>query len=313
MLALINSVAKCKRLVLPQITRYKASNPSLVIREDKLLVVYKGVNYDLKNSGYDGWFGNHAVAFTDGQLYMAEITDNFEYQNCAFVEDRHIRARDLALYGLRDLRIFAWKGKTYVAGSAITWLFDKPDQRELTKRCTMILCEFSENGLKLVSFLPSRQQFEKNWMPWVINDDLYFIYHNDPYEILKFNGAGVEMTSIKPTMVDGLKFHSGGSCVIPFKDKFIGVVHRKYVINDPSKTYAQSLHYTHKIVVYTGNFEVLETSVEFSFEKEGIEFCCGLAIQDENIIFSYGIWDVEAVLLKMPMAKLIAALELKML
>jgi hypothetical protein len=38
----------------------------------------------------------------------------------------------------------------------------------------------------------------------------------------------------------------------------------------------------------------------FSFEDERIEFCSGLAFDGEHVLFSYGLMDQKAVILKMP-------------
>lgn len=67
------------------------------------------------------------------------------------------------------------------------------------------------------------------------------------------------------------------------------------------------------MVIYSKDFEVLGTSYPFSFEGESIEFCTGLAIHEENMIFSYGIWDRHAVLIKLRIADCIKTLGLDQL
>jgi hypothetical protein len=57
--------------------------------------------------------------------------------------------------------------------------------------------------------------------------------------------------------------------------------------------------YFHKAVVYGPDFEVLDVSCPFRFEGERVEFCCGLAVDGDAILLSYGIWDTEAKLMKM--------------
>lgn len=287
MISLLKSVPSAKRIQLPQLTQYKynACNPSVIECNHKLLAVYKGVSHDLKTSGYQDHHGGFSR-----QNYIAEISSDFQIEKTLFVEDRHIRSNPDALNGIEDLRLFKWRNAHYVLGAA----------RNVTKKTTkMVLCQLSGSYFDLVGFLPSRQQTEKNWMPWVKEDELFFIYHSDPHEILKFDGKDISNFK-KPLMPVQLRTQFGGSCVMPLNKNFIGIVHRK----------TQTLNYTHTCIIYGPDFEVVAISPEFKFESERVEFCCGLALLGDQIILSYGIWDSQAVLIKLPLADFFDVLNL---
>lgn len=305
MIALSKVFPQAKRIVLPQITLHKPCNPSILAQKDRILVVYKGINYDLKKNGYTGHYGGFPVPFSDSQNYILEASRDLEIQKYGFVEDRHIRAHPDALNGIQDLRIFEWRDRIFVLGVAVSHKQDI--NGKLVKQNKAVLCELDGSCLRLVCFLPSRQQFEKNWMPWVKEGELYFIYNCDPFEVLKFEGKGISQ-SFRPLMADGLRFQSGSSCVLPLWGKFLGIIHKRYPgpLFQPPEA-GELRKYTHSAVLYGEKFEVLAVSQEFTFEAERVEFCCGFALVENRIILSHGIWDREAVLLELPLVDFLDA------
>lgn len=287
-----------RRAELPRLSGHSVCNPSIISHRGELLAVYKGVNYRLRETGYRGWYGGFAVRFSDSQNYMAVLSDDLAVKQVSFLEDRHIRAKSYALNGIQDLRLFELDGKLCAAGVAITHL-PTPDGKSLQKMQRILLCELSRGALIPTSLMPARQVYEKNWMPWVNEGQLHLVYAQDPYEVLKVENGKIS-ASLNPESRPELSGQSGGSCVIPFGDRFIGVIHRKR--NGPIHDDGSGrplLSYTHGLVIYSRNFDVLAVSPDFTFEGERVEFCCGMAIIGESVIFSYGVWDEQAILLKL--------------
>ena len=292
--------ASRSRVALPQLTAHSACNPSVISWQGKLLAVYKGINYKLRKGGYQGWYGGFSVPFSDSQNYLAVLSEDLEIESTSFIEDRHIRANSYAYNGIQDLRLFSWNGNLLCAGAAITHK-PEPELGGFRKIYRILLCELKGGTLRPLLLLPGGQDYEKNWMPWVRNGELRLIYAQDPYSIVKVERNAIT-EQIFPQARPELAGQSGGSCVIPFGDKFISVIHRKYpgVLNNPAEGEAL-VAYTHSLVIYSADFDVLAVSPEFTFEGERVEFCCGIAIVGESVIFSYGVWDEEAVLLKLPL------------
>ncbi|MGL4527176.1 MAG: hypothetical protein ACRCUC_09375, partial [Aestuariivirga sp.] len=227
-----------------------------------------------------------------------------------FLEDRHIRARPFALHGLQDLRLFARRDGLWCMGAAATHETQSGAvRRRLVER--VVLCRLAGKTLKVAAVLPSRHLREKNWMPWVRGDDLFAIYAQDPYEVLHLE-KGKSQQSLHPASHQALEGQFGGTCVIPWQDGFIGIIHRQHrdaVRGAPASGRLRT--YTHSLVVYRSNFDVAAVSEPFSFEGQKVEFCCGLAVSGRSIFLSYGIWDREAVVLKAPLASVVRALNLQ--
>lgn len=292
--------ASRSRVALPQLTGHSVCNPSVVSRQGKLVAVYKGVNFKLREQGYQGWYGGFPVPFSDSQNYLAILSEDLEIERLGFVEDRHIRAQPYALNGIQDLRLFPWEGRLRGLGVAITHRHE-PESGGFRKIKRALLCELQSGTLHPLLLLPGWQDYEKNWMPWVREGELNLVYAVSPYNILKLEQNTITQ-QISPQGMQELEGQSGGSCVIPFGDKFLSVIHRKYhgALTDAEGGKAL-LRYTHSLVIYSADFNVLAVSPEFTFEGERVEFCCGIAITGESVIFSYGIWDEEAILLKLPL------------
>ena len=108
---LLKSGIEFKRLELPKLTNHSPCNPSIIVRGDGLLCVYRGCNYFLRQHGYSKFYGSWTSPLTDSQNYIAEVSDDLECRRADLIEDRHSRARNDCLDGILDLRIFAWRGR----------------------------------------------------------------------------------------------------------------------------------------------------------------------------------------------------------
>jgi hypothetical protein len=102
---LLDHIAIEARASLPPLSAHRPCNPSLIVRDDTILCVYKGINFDLEAEGYRFTYGGYSVPFCDSQNYVAEMDMDLKVRGAHFLEDRHIRARPFALHGLQDLRL----------------------------------------------------------------------------------------------------------------------------------------------------------------------------------------------------------------
>ncbi len=289
MFSLTQSGLTFRRLELPQLSRHLPCNPSVMVQNGKLMACYRGVNYDLRE-GYRFWYGSVGSQITDSQNYLATIAPNLSQASSRFIEDRHIRRHPLALNGLQDLRLFEWKGETYALGSAAV---SEPTGQlnEHRLRNTSFLCKLKGGHLELVNFFQTARLNEKNWMPWVVDERLFVVYEPDPFTVLEFADKKMQLV-ISPAQKLKLPKQTGSSCVITLGDYYLGVVHDKVGLG-------RKAVYSHTLVQFSRNFEVLRVSTPFTFEGETVEFCAGLAILDDNLIFSYGVWDQKAVILSL--------------
>ena len=276
------------RVEIPPLTQYRPCNPSIIKHGDEYLATVRGCNYDLKR-GYHFTIGSAPSATPDSQNYLAQLTSDLSVYKYWFIEDRHIRADPRALDGLEDLRLFEYQGETWVMASALNYT--------PTPKNIIVLCVLKDGVLRNPIFIdsPKNAPVEKNWMPLVKGNDLYFVYKTAPYELYKLTRNKLTKIDTPNTTENWPEELSGSSCVMPYEDGYLAVVHRKTI------DHKKRLHfYRHHLIKFDANMQPSRFGQRFSFEDERIEFCSGLAFDGEHVLFSYGLMDQKAVILKMP-------------
>lgn len=276
------------RLELPSLTQYHPCNPSVVAFGGDYFATVRGCNYDLKR-GYHFTIGSSPSVTPDSQNYLVRVNKRLEIEDYWFLEDRHLRADKRALDGIEDLRLFAYRSSLYVMGTALHYT--------PTPKNTIVICKVDGYRLCDPVFIssPKEAPVEKNWMPLVRGDELYFVYMTAPYELYRLDKGGlkpVEVTSNTDGWPSNL---SGSSCVMPYEKGYMAVIHRKTI--DQKKR----LHfYRHHLLELDSEMRPVRLGRRFSFEDERVEFCAGLAIDRGDVLFSYGLMDQKAVILRMP-------------
>jgi predicted GH43/DUF377 family glycosyl hydrolase len=81
---------------------------------------------------------------------------------------------------------------------------------------------------------------------------------------------------------------------VRYRDGWLAVIHNKTV------DHKKRLHfYRHFLMQFNADMIPIRISRRFTFEEERVEFCSGVAYHDGQFVFSYGLMDQKAVLLKM--------------
>jgi GT2 family glycosyltransferase len=220
-----------------------------------------------------------------------------------------------AMNGLEDGRLFLWKGDLWA-------LFSGLERTRDGFLNTMMLSRVDGDRLTDARVLPSPhgQAREKNWMPWVVQDDLYLVYSTQPLEIYRVDKQGlVRVNGTETKVVKTKTLVSGSSQVIPWGEHFLAVTHQrsrapaasrfvqKYVMRDPDYQ-KKKVHFTHQLILLDSHFNIRSRSRPFKFETDGIEFCAGLATKGSRILISYGAMDERARLLELDRAEVDALL-----
>lgn len=280
---LLESGIEHKRVELPTLTRYNVCNPSVIATENGFECTVRGLNYDLEHSNkeYVFYYGSYSVPFPDTQNYYAILDDDLNIKDYWFLEDRHLRNNIFSLDGIEDLRLFQWEGKRYAIGNAINY----PSSSAST-----LFMSIEGNILNYQALFrsPTNATTEKNWMPFVQEEDLSFMYTPNG-QMLSFKDNLLTMSHADRNTI--LPKWSGSSCIMGKDDCYYAIIHKR-----------QGTEYTHMMVEYDDTGRAIWMSKEFNFEHRGIEFCAGMAFKGEDVVISYGVMDKKAVLLKMKFA-----------
>jgi hypothetical protein len=268
-------------------------NPSLVASQDGWDVLvraldpvpYQGADYKFLSS--ENWLVRYHPDFSVRSTF--KLNDLDFRNNC----------RE-ATHGLEDGRLFYWKQQLFGLFSGL--------RREGNKYFnTMVLSRLDGDTLidPLVIPSPHGQEREKNWMPYVRNDELYLVYSTQPMEVYRYEGKLVRLekesthSTIPPL---GGAMISGSSQLIDRGETALAVVHHrrkspllgklvmKHVTKDPDYQ-RKKVQFDHYFMRLDKNFNLVARSKKFQFETSGVEFCAGLALGDQGVLLSYGVMD----------------------
>jgi len=184
--------------------------------------------------------------------------------------------------GVEDIRLFPWKGKIMYIGTTLEYShFGK-------SRMIMGTWDFENGALNDAELLHPpdlNSPCEKNWIPMIENDELWFIYKWWPFEVGQLeqiegrNQLVIKKTHSLPPNRWMERFR-GSTCFHEEERGLIGVVHfREYV--------QQRVVYFHCLVVLDKTSWIpIYVSHPFCFFKYEIEYCIGFK---ENIQ-DYSFW-----------------------
>ena len=264
---------------------YRAMNPSIARRGDKMVLVQRSVNYVLT----DGCYRTPNDTPIHTRNFLLQLNDQLEIESSMEI----LPPTDLPapayqpVRGLEDARVFAWRGALWCCATV----------REMTPEgwCEQLLARIDEDGdgqcqltdWRLLHPLGSRLH-EKNWMPRVAEDRLQFIYLCDPTRIVDDHAR----TIVERTPAIAAEQFSGGSQVIAFADGWLALIHEACTRPPSSQRY-----YQHRFVWFDTANALRRVSRPFFFHhKDRVEFAAGLAWHpdERRLVVSYGVGDSES-------------------
>ena len=133
--------------------------------------------------------------------------------------------------------------------------------------------------------LPNRQQYEKNWMPFVDAGELRFIHSMDPICVLDESGSLVSETPVSIVATD----IRGGTNLLPFDGGWLCVTHEFAWIN-------RKRRYSHRFVWLDRDLQPRKLTRRFYFFLEQSEFAMGLVAhpQRPTLLASFGANNAES-------------------
>jgi len=288
------------RLLFPDYGGYVPTNPSVINHDGKPLILVRTVNYLITEEG------RYAIRSPDGSDsgvdYPICSRNYLVALACDGIADRVI---ELALPSnlpppafhlvrtFEDSRLFEYQGNLWTISTV----------RELNSDgwCEQVLAaiegdRYSDQWTKV---LPKQRVNEKNWMPWVRDGELCFVYRLGTL----VNTSGEIIAQYEPSVDCG--HISGGSQVVPIaKDVNLAIVHEARPIPGTPRRF-----YQHRFVRLASDGRLLGWSRAFVFQDKQIEFAAGMALFGDKLLLSYGIRDREAWIAWVDLAEVLEFIE----
>jgi tetratricopeptide (TPR) repeat protein len=272
---------------------YYPMNPSILQTDYGYKVICRSVNFT--QTGAKHFFTNDPEGIYRTRNFLVHYDLDFKKMGEHEILDRpdRLRVRDHIVQGLEDCRIFHYQDADWFSCST----FDTNP----TGAVQISLCKMKEERIPqpvtITQFLPLQgpdpTRHEKNWLPFVREGELFFIYASDPFQIVKPDlktGACETVFEYMPEH-DFSRFR-GSAAPIEFEGGLLMLVHE--VIQDPSYTRT----YVHRFVYLDLGFEITKVSKPFTFRHSGVEYCTGMTMSHDQkqLIMAVGIEDREALL-----------------
>jgi hypothetical protein len=279
--------------------RLFTSNPSVYIENSAATVVLRMVNYTQTKAANYRIRDPDGVVRTFNQLQQYIVGENLVLNNQKEIIDaspksQRLHVRNPGIEGFEDCRLFNFND---CFGFTCTMLdIDAGGQPRIA------LCLLETNGLvKHVRHLVGPRGLgvcEKNWLPFVHNNELLCIYDWNPITILRICSADqwnaltwIENPTFdtwqcdvitRTSMCHGLR---GSSSPVRYGDGWLVVTHQY--------GYEDGRYYYHRFVELDKDFKLIAMSRLWYLDHIGIEFVSGLAKHYDKFIMTFGIEDAE--------------------
>ena len=283
-------------------------NPSILIKDDKIIIILRHVNYTIYHSEKKIFLHEWGpLVYVHPENYQKLKTTNFY---CELDFNYNIKRIDVVdtstldveplweFVGLEDARIINWDNKLFLSGVRRDTTTNGEGRIELSE------IEVNDLSVKEISRTridpPNRvnSYCEKNWMP-IIDKPFHYVKWTNPTEIVY---ANLETKVAEQIYVGEYEFLNkdlrGGSQLISWKEYYIAITHEVSLWHDSMGR--KNAVYTHRIVLWDKNFNRIKWSDEFSFLNGNIEFCAGLAFHNGNFLITFGFQDNAGYLLSVP-------------
>lgn len=267
-------------------SRMAACNPSIAMDGDRVRAVVRTVNYRLLPTG-SIWIKGSAPDTVNWLVNLDAAT--LERQEAIQIDDVVVRSAPMAENGLEDMRLFAWRGGWWGLASGYCSRNDAN---------TMILAPVSPvMNQKVVLLSPTGEKKEKNWIVAPMGSELFLIHWISPLSVYSYVGSQM----LEPVFLGDVKAEligwSGSSQAIPYNGKLLACIHRRI----GEKCGRDPVRYVHRLVeIDPETWEIGRISPVFVFEGDQVEFNSGLSVTSESVLFSYGVQDCAAVVLRLP-------------
>jgi predicted GH43/DUF377 family glycosyl hydrolase len=285
-------------------------NPSIFIDGNNTLAILRHVGYNMYHSEFkqkfQGRWGPLSYLHPEDDRTLRTI-NYFCYLNKDLSVKKYLKVdtSDLDVpplwefIGLEDARIVKWDGKYFICGvrrDTTTNGEGRMELSELTITKNSVI-EKARYRIQPPNNVPS--YCEKNWMP--INDmPFHFVKWTNPTEVVKVDleTESSETIALVPQTITTNQEMRGGSNVINWGEYKLGIIHEcTFWYNEGGN---KDSIYTHRILVWDKDWNLVKYSDEINLMGAQIEFVCGAAEIDGDLIITYGYQDNAAFALRVP-------------
>ena len=282
-------------------------NPSIFIDGDDTIMILRHVNYSLYHSekkqilhewGPLVYVHPETYQKLKTTNYYCVLDEDYNIKRCSVVNTNNLDVEPMwEFVGLEDARLVRWDDKLYLSGVRRDTTTNGQGRIELSE-ISVTDTDVTEISRVRIEPINEGSYCEKNWMPF-IDKPYHYIKWTNPTEVVK---ADIQAKKIHQVYVgnyvEGYRDMRGGSQVLPWKGNYIAITHEVDLYNDYLGR--KDAKYTHRIVLWDKDYNIIKWSDDFTFMNGHIEFCAGMCYKDGNFLITFGFRDNCSFLLKLP-------------
>ena len=257
-----------------------AMNPSICRVNNGFLLNVRHVSYSLLPNG---------EYFSVGGLWLS-LNKALWLSKDLIVSRQHVFSGTAKEYprGLDDVRLLNVENEVHFYGSVLDW----PRIRFLYGTYNTHLNHLG--GVLIEPHSPFGSTYEKNWAFFRYEKRLYAVYTWSPLRILEFVNNTIVSMEVKDVIQPFFNDMRGTSPGERVGDEIWFVTH---ITSYGPRNYLHAL-----VALNVKTFEIARHSPLFKFQGELVEFCTGLLVERDRVLFSYGVWDKNALVTTVPIS-----------
>lgn len=288
-------------------------NPSVYVDNGRLLCNIRHVNYTLYHSEikkFQHRWGplQYLHPENDRHLrtwnYIANLNDDCSIRSVAKVDTSLLDVEPIwEFVGLEDARLFRWDDRLWLSGVRRDTTTNGQGRMEISEIQTKNTWAKELTRTRIPAPGPDNTYCEKNWMP-VLDQPWHYVKWSNPTEVVRYDVATGTTHTVhldETTVIPGVPDFRGGSQVIPYGNYYLAITHE--VDLTKHETGEKDAVYLHRFLIWDRNWNLIKYTNSFSFMRADIEFCCGAAWWQGDLLISFGFQDNAAFILRMPRAQ----------
>lgn len=254
---------------------YYPSSSSIITRDGGYLVNMRTVNYSIDRDGGCVSVSDDPRIHTRNFLLKLDINFNVKEKN-EIIDNTGAGKYGGQVIGLEDLRLFG-------TDSFFCTCLDTNE-----KNTPQICLGTYDNEGTVTRLLPLKMgkeiKCEKNWIPFIKDNRVYFIYRYSPFTMYLLNTETGEHELVREMdLIDGSYDFRGSTNLLPYKNGYLAIVHQVY--------YASPRKYFHRFIWLNEDFTAMKYGKLWFFESRDIEYTVGLCNDDKGLIIPYSLRD----------------------
>lgn len=250
---------------------YKESSTAIIPNGNGYKCNIRLVNYSInEQGGYDIKDKNNIVRTRN---ILAIMDNTLTINSTVELQDKSgIKLYPSNILGVEDIRLFG-ENQFFC-----TYL-------EVNSSRTPQVCYGEYNSLTghIIKIIPLSMtlqlQCEKNWMPFINNEEIYFIYSMNPFTLCHLNSGNGNITVINTNYRSGNYDFRGSSNLIPYKQGWLCTVHQV--------CYSSPRKYFHRFIWFDKDFTCMKYSKVFYFTSVGIEYNLSICHSEDGLLVPY--------------------------